>query len=123
MTQGTIAGMLLTDLFVGRVIPWAELYDRSRKTFKASGECLKENVNTASYYLEWLGPGEVKSAEEVKPGEGAVLRRGLKKLAVYRDKDGRAHEFSAACPHLGCVVPWNGVEKTWDCPCHGSRLD
>ena len=63
------------------------------------------------------------SAEEVRPGSGAVLRRGLAKVAVYRDDQGVVHERSAACPHLGCVVGWNEAEKTWDCPCHGSRFD
>ena len=52
-----------------------------------------------------------------------MVRRGLAKLAVYRDADGRAHALSAVCPHLGCLVQWNDAEKTWDCPCHGSRFD
>ena len=56
-------------------------------------------------------------------GEGAVMRRGLSKVAVYRDEGGKLHECSAVCPHLGCIVDWNGAEKTWDCPCHGSRFD
>jgi Rieske Fe-S protein len=51
------------------------------------------------------------------------LRRGLSKVAVYRDDEGRAHELSAVCPHLGCIVRWNQAEHTWDCPCHGSRFD
>jgi Rieske Fe-S protein len=51
-----------------------------------------------------------------------VLRRGLKKVAAYRDDTGQLHEFSAVCPHLGCVVHWNDADKTWDCPCHGSRF-
>ena len=51
------------------------------------------------------------------------MRRGPDKVAVYRDEDGTLHERSAVCPHLGCVVQWNAAEKTWDCPCHGSRFD
>ncbi len=57
------------------------------------------------------------------PESGAVIRRGLTKLAVYRDGQGVLHEWSAVCPHLGCIVSWNEAEKTWDCPCHGSRFD
>jgi Rieske Fe-S protein len=53
----------------------------------------------------------------------ALVRRGLAKIAVYRDPDGNVHERRAACPHLGCIVQWNDGEKTWDCPCHGSRFD
>ena len=52
-----------------------------------------------------------------------MLRRGLTKVAVYRDEKGELHECSAVCPHLGCIVHWNATEKTWDCPCHGSRFD
>jgi Rieske Fe-S protein len=51
------------------------------------------------------------------------LRHGVKKIATYRDESGNLHAFSAICPHLGCVVRWDGCEKTWDCPCHGSRFD
>ena len=52
-----------------------------------------------------------------------MVRRGLDKVAVYRDEQGALHERSAVCPHLGCIVHWNRAEKTWDCPCHGSRFD
>jgi Rieske Fe-S protein len=52
-----------------------------------------------------------------------VLRRGLHKIAVYRDDLDDVHEMTAVCPHLKCIVHWNGTEKTWDCPCHGSRFD
>ena len=58
---------------------------------------------------------------EVPPGKGAVRRRGITKVAVYRDEQGGLHEHLAVCSHLGCIVAWNDVEKTWDCPCHGSR--
>ena len=77
----------------------------------------------ARQYADWLTAGEVKSADDIAPDSGAVMRRGFHKIAVYRDAQGNLHERSAACPHLGCVVHWNGAEKTWDCPCHGSRFD
>ena len=51
-----------------------------------------------------------------------MIRRGLKEVAVYRSADGEFVERSAVCPHLGCIVQWNDAEKTWDCPCHGSRF-
>lgn len=123
MTHGTIAGILLTDLIMGRENEWAELYEPSRKTLKALGQFAKENLNVAAQYADLVTPGEVDSADEIKPGEGAVIRRGLKKVAVYRDDAGAVHERSAICVHLGCVVDWNSNEKTWDCPCHGSRYD
>jgi len=64
----------------------------------------------------------LRRAADLLPGKGGVVRRGLAKLAVYRDEHGVCHEHSAMCPHLGCVVAWNDVERTWDCPCHGSRF-
>jgi Rieske Fe-S protein len=84
---------------------------------------VKENLNTAWQYTDWIRPGDVSSASEIAPGSGAVIQSGLQKIAVYRDDQGETHECSASCPHLGCVVHWNSSEKTWDCPCHGSRFD
>jgi glycine/D-amino acid oxidase-like deaminating enzyme/nitrite reductase/ring-hydroxylating ferredoxin subunit len=123
MTHGTIAGMLITDLIAGRKNPWEKLYDPSRKTVKAAGRYVKEAANMAVQYTKWLTPGQVSSISEVKPGSGAVLRRGMSKVAVYRDPRGKPHEMSAVCPHLGCIVRWNDAESSWDCPCHGSRFN
>ena len=124
MTHGTIAGMLLTDLIVGRASSWAALYDPSRKMLRAPVEYAKENLNVAAQYVEdYLGGGDVDSVDALAPGQGAVLRRGLSKIAAYRDYDGMLHEHSAVCPHLGCIVTFDDIEKTWDCPCHGSRFD
>ncbi|OGA60537.1 MAG: oxidoreductase [Betaproteobacteria bacterium RIFCSPLOWO2_12_FULL_65_14] len=123
LTHGTIAGMLLCDLILGRSNPWAALYDPSRKTIGAAREYTTENLNVARQYADWLTGGEVKAVDQIARGSGAVMRRGLQKVAVYRDPDGALHECSAACPHLGCIVHWNRSESTWDCPCHGSRFD
>jgi glycine/D-amino acid oxidase-like deaminating enzyme/nitrite reductase/ring-hydroxylating ferredoxin subunit len=122
MTHGTIAGMLLTDLILGRENPWAELYDPSRKTVAAAGTFVKENINVAAQYLDWATPGEVKSVDEIEPGTGAILRKGMTKIAASRAADGKVTEVSAVCPHLGCIVHWNQAECSWDCPCHGSRF-
>ena len=124
MTHGTIAGMLITDLIAGRRNPWVDLYDPSRKSLRALGQFLKESINvTAQYVGDYLSGGDVASADEIAPDHGAVIRRGLKKIAVYRDGRGVLSQRSALCPHLGCIVSWNSLEKTWDCPCHGSRYD
>jgi len=123
MTHGTIAGILLTDLIMGRENEWEKIYYPTRKTLRALPEFAKENLNVAEQYVDLVTPGEVDSIDEIKAGEGAILRRGLTKVAVYRDESGTAHERSAICRHLGCVVQWNSLEKTWDCPCHGSRYD
>jgi glycine/D-amino acid oxidase-like deaminating enzyme/nitrite reductase/ring-hydroxylating ferredoxin subunit len=122
MTHGTIAGILLTDLIVGRENPWSQLYDPSRKPVKALPRFAKENLNVAAQYASWVTPGEVKSPDEIAPSTGAVMRRGLKKVAIYKDANGHCVELSATCPHLQCIVAWNPAESTWDCPCHGSRF-
>jgi glycine/D-amino acid oxidase-like deaminating enzyme/nitrite reductase/ring-hydroxylating ferredoxin subunit len=123
MTHGTIAGMLLTDLIRQRSNPWAALYDPTRMRLQALPEFTTENVNAAAQYVDWLTGGDLESPEKILPGEGAVIREGTAKLAIYRDARGDLHKLSAVCPHLGCLVSWNTTEKTWDCPCHGSRFD
>jgi glycine/D-amino acid oxidase-like deaminating enzyme/nitrite reductase/ring-hydroxylating ferredoxin subunit len=124
MTHGTIAGILITDLILGRSSPWATLYDPSRKMFRAPLEYAKENLNVARRYLmDYLRRGDVASTDELAPGSGAIIRRGAARIAAFRDVDGTLHERSAVCPHLGCIVQFDAVEKTWDCPCHGSRFD
>ena len=123
MTHGTIAGMLLTDLILGRENPWAKLYDPGRVSLRAMGTLAKETLNFAGKYAQYLTKGDVPSVDEIPSGGGAVLRQGAKKLAAYRDDQGELHVASAVCPHLGCIVAWNSAEKSWDCPCHGSRFD
>jgi Rieske Fe-S protein len=90
---------------------------------RALDRFVKENLNVARQYADWLTGGDVDSPTQIKPGVGAVIRHGLTKKAVYRDEQGTCHELSAICTHLGGIVHWNNAEKTWDCPCHGSRFD
>lgn len=123
MTHGTIAGILITDLIMGRENPWTTLYDPSRKTLGAAMRFAQETANMAWQYTDWLTPGSVSTPGEILPGSGAVVRHGLTKIATYRDEESTIHQMSAVCPHLGGIVAWNSSEHTWDCPCHGSRFD
>jgi glycine/D-amino acid oxidase-like deaminating enzyme/nitrite reductase/ring-hydroxylating ferredoxin subunit len=124
MTHGTVAGLLLADLIQGRGNEWETLYDPSRVVLRTATAFVRENVNVAAQYAKgYLGTGEVADIKDIPKGEGAVIRRGVHKSAVFRAEGGALVERSAVCPHLGCIVAWNGVEKTWDCPCHGSRFD
>jgi len=122
MTHGTIAGMLLSDLIQGRKNKWEDLYSPSRIRLKSLPEYASENINVAGQYADYVTAGDIKSESELRPGEGAVMRDGVSKIAVRRDENGNIHKLSAVCPHLGCIVAWNSTEDTWDCPCHGSRF-
>jgi len=123
ITHGTIAGMLIPDLILRKDNSWADLYDPSRKTLSVIPKFIKENLNVAWQYRDWLTSGEMKKIEALSKEEGVVIRKGLKKLAVYKDIDSNIHVNSAFCPHLGGCVRWNSGEKSWDCPCHGSRFN
>ncbi len=81
-----------------------------------------ENMQSIAPYGDYLTVGEVRSALDIGSDCGAIVREGMGKVAVYRDSQGSPHMFSATCPHLGGLVRWNSSEKTWDCPCHGSRF-
>jgi Rieske Fe-S protein len=122
MTHGTIAGMVLTDLILKNENVWAELYAPSRFPLTAVGTAAKESMNMANQFTDWVSGGDVAEVEAIAVCKGAVVRRGLRKVAVYRDQNGNTHEMSAVCPHMGCIVHWNEGESTWDCPCHGSRF-
>ncbi|MCA1589311.1 MAG: FAD-dependent oxidoreductase, partial [Acidobacteria bacterium] len=122
MTHGTIGGMLVSDLILGRENAWTEVYNPSRIATQSLREAVPAVIASTVPYKEWLTGGDVSSVDYLKNGEGAVIRDGLKKIAAYRDKNGRLYQHSAVCTHLGCIVQFNSTEKTFDCPCHGSRF-
>ncbi len=122
MTTGVVAGIILRDLVLKRSNPWAEVYDPRRISAKALGEVARENVTTVRQMAKHLLPGELGSMDELRPGQGAIVRAGLQKLAAYRAASGRLYVHSATCTHAGCVVEWNPFELCWDCPCHGSQF-
>jgi len=123
ITHGTIGGILIRDLILGRPNRWEKLYSPSRKPTSNIGDFIKHNAKTGLHYASWLTPGEKSDIEDIIPGTGAVFRCGLSKVAVYKDEHGKVFECSAVCPHLGGIVTWNNLEKSWDCPVHGSRFD
>ena len=125
MTHGTIAGMLLPALISGKQHPWAALYDPMRITLHSTEllGLVKDGADVAVQFGDYVTPGQVSDVADIPRGEGRVIRRGLHKIAAYRDERGTVHECSAVCTHLKCIVDWNTAEKSWDCPCHGSRFD
>lgn len=123
LTHAAIGAMIITDQIMNRENPWEKLYSPSRLSLKASAGYLKENVNVAAQYADWIQPSAKPNLKNLKPEEGVVFREGIKIVAAYKNRHGNIELMSAACPHLAGVVSWNSVEKSWDCPCHGSRFD
>lgn len=124
MTYAAIAAMIFRDLLLEKENKWAELYNPTRKNIKTAGNFLKENLNMVKeLVLGHLEGGGTEDPQELAPGEGAVIKKGLVHLTVYRDAEGQFYACSATCTHLGCVVQWNAAQKTFDCPCHGSRFN
>ena len=122
MTHGTLGGMIITDIITGKENPWEEMYSPSRITFKTTGDYLHEVGNMVAQYADWFAAGDIKEADELGHGEGAIITSGLKKIAVYRNENDELHACTAICPHLGAILQWNADEKTFDCPAHGSRF-
>lgn len=120
-TNGTLGGLLVADLILGRANDWAAVYDPARLP-RGAVDLARENLDAAAQYLRYAEPGEVESVDQIPPGCGAILKRGLAPVAVYRAADGSLIERSAVCPHLGGRLCWNQGEGTWDCPVHGSRF-
>lgn len=124
LIYGTLAGMMVSEMILRGSHPWAELYKPTRFTpLKSAGNFLKEAVDNLGEYVKDLpGLSDVAEVHEIPLGEGRVIWKDDEKIAVYRDSQGMLHGCSAVCTHMKCIVGWNPVEKTWDCPCHGSRF-
>jgi glycine/D-amino acid oxidase-like deaminating enzyme/nitrite reductase/ring-hydroxylating ferredoxin subunit len=124
MTNGTISAAIMTDLALGRANPWAEVFDSGRVALRQAAPALMENTGRtlANLVARKLPHPSLPDVADLSPGEGGVVSVGRHRAAAFRDEDGVVHAVSAACTHLGCQVQFNPAERTWDCPCHGSRF-
>ncbi len=122
MTHGTLGGIIINDLINGVENRWADLYSPKRIPAKLPGKYFKETFTTLAQYADYLKKADIQETDELPAGSGAILSKGLKRYALYRDANNTLHAFSAVCPHMGCVLQWNAEEKSFDCPCHGSRF-
>jgi nitrite reductase/ring-hydroxylating ferredoxin subunit len=124
MTFGTLGAMMARDHILGRRNPWQDLFHVHRKKLRGgTWDYLKENKDYPYYYLkDRLITPEAKSLRAIKQGDGKIVMVNGQRAAVSRDADGKLTIRAAACTHMGCIVRWNEAEKTWDCPCHGSRF-
>ncbi len=124
ISNGMVAAQVLTGLIQGRDSPEAKLFDARRVKPVAGGkQFVTGNAEVAKNLVGGYLAERPSSYEELKPGQGAVLEIGGKKVAAFRDEAGQIHTVSAACTHMGCIVGWNETDRSWDCPCHGSRFE
>ena len=124
ITFGTVSAMMARDWATGRKNPWADLFSPDRKIIRGGvWDYLRENKDYPYYLIkDRLARPEADSVRELKRNAGMIVKSKKGKVAAYRDPEGNVHKCSAVCTHMGCIVRWNGAEKTWDCPCHGSRF-
>jgi glycine/D-amino acid oxidase-like deaminating enzyme/nitrite reductase/ring-hydroxylating ferredoxin subunit len=125
MTNGTAAAMIIADGILGRPNAWAETFDSNRfKPKAAAGKLVKENVNVGVQLArDYAAAVRPRSLEDLERGEGAIVTVDGERAAAFRDRDGAVRAVSPVCTHLGCLVRFNDAERSWDCPCHGSRFD
>ena len=124
LTFGTLGAMMMTDAVLGRSNPWAELFAPERKAIgRGLWEYITENADYPDYRIrDRFAGADGRSLRAVKRGQGKIIERSGNKVAAFRDESGATILRSAICTHMGCVVAWNTAERTWDCPCHGSRF-
>ena len=123
ISTGTAAAMLLADLIGDRDNPWLDLFDATRvKPLAGAGEFVKGNAEVASHLVSGYLSAKPHSFDELAAGQAAILKIDGHNVAGFRDPDGRLHAVSAACTHMGCILGWNETDRSWDCPCHGSRF-
>jgi Rieske Fe-S protein len=108
---------------LGKPNPWGELFNPARKTLRMAWNCVRENTDYPYYLIrDRFAGAEGRSLREVRRGEGRVIEYEGQQAAVYREENGAVRIVSAVCSHMGCLVDWNQAERTWNCPCHGSRF-
>jgi len=124
MTLGTIGAIMARDAITGKRNPWKNLFSVDRKKLASAWDYLKENKDYPYYMIKdrLFGAGS-QSLRGIRRGQGKVVIIKGEKVAASRNDDGRLTFKSAICTHMGCLLRWNKTEKTWDCPCHGSRFD
>jgi Rieske Fe-S protein len=124
ISNGTAAAMIIADLATGKENRWTEMFDAARlKPVAGAGEFVKENAEVAAHLVSGYLSRKPKSYDELAPGDAAILKIDGDNVAAFKDEAGKVHAVSAVCTHMGCLVGWNATDRTWDCPCHGSRFE
>ena len=125
LTNGTVAALIVADAVAGHANPWAETFEANRADVGASAKAfVKENLDVAARFVgDRVDHLTGKDAAALAPGGGAIIEADGERVGAFRDEEGRLHAVALTCTHLGCHVTWNPAERSWDCPCHGSRFD
>ena len=124
ISNGTVAGMIIADLATGKENKWLDIFDASRvKPVAGAKEFAKENLEVAAHLVGGYLSRKPKSYDELAPGDAAIMKIDGENVAAFKDEQGKVHAVSAVCTHMGCLVGWNENDRTWDCPCHGSRFE
>ncbi len=124
ISNGTAAAMIISDLATGKENKWIEMFDAARvKPVAGAKEFVKENAGVAAHLVGGYLSRKPKSYDELKPGDAAIMKIDGDNVAAFRDEKGKVHAVSAVCTHMGCLVGWNATDRSWDCPCHGSRFE
>lgn len=125
LIYGTLAGIAISDAILNKEKKmWEEIYDAARMNIAGSaGKFVSENIDVASDMIkDHFSTKDSGNEENLQRGQGIIIRKGGSDLAVSKDIKGRIRQVSAVCPHMKCLVRWNHLDETWDCPCHGSRF-
>lgn len=124
ISNGTAAAMIIADLATGNENRWTGIFDATRiKPIAGAAEFAKGNAEVAAHLVSGYLSRKPKSYDELAPGDAAIMKVDGENVAAFRDEEGRIHAVSAVCSHMGCIVGWNSTDRTWDCPCHGSRFE
>jgi len=122
MTSSVVSALIIKDLISKGESPWQEVFDPSRMNIAGSVKnFVVENLDVAKHFIS----GKIKPVSEnidIRPGEADIIESDGGRAGVYRDENGELHIVNTTCTHMGCELNWNSAEKSWDCPCHGSRF-
>lgn len=124
MTSSMVSAMILSDMIIGKTNDYMEVFDPKRFHLSASMNHLVTEVEDtiSSQYAQYFKyPKE--EIDEIEKGHGAIVDYNGQKIGVYKDEEGKVYMVTTKCAHLGCQLEWNRDERSWDCPCHGSRYD
>lgn len=123
MTYSSVAALLLTDMILNRDSAYIKLFDPNRiKPIAGFSNFIKENADVVKQLVgKWFSKEKIQQLADLAPGEGKLIRFEGQPIALYKDEDGSLHAVDPVCTHMKCTVSWNTSEKTWDCPCHGTR--